>query len=74
MIAVMKEISIAIDQNETNEKPIFWEYFGYLFCPVTSIFGPWTSFKDYAEFHRQQLWVSLEKKNQLLTKSLINFY
>lgn len=56
MIAVMKEISVAIDQNEKNERPNFFEYIGYLFCPITSIFGPWTSFKDYTEFHSQQSW------------------
>lgn len=54
MIAVMKEISVTIDYNETDEKPMFWEYFGYLLCPVTSIFGPWTTFKDYTEDRRQE--------------------
>lgn len=58
MIAVMKEISIAVDQNENNQKPpVLWEYVGYLVSPVTSIFGPWISFKDYSELHRQGSWV-----------------
>ncbi|XP_033219815.1 protein-serine O-palmitoleoyltransferase porcupine [Belonocnema kinseyi] len=57
MIAVMKEISIAVDQNESNHKPpVLWQYVGYLVSPVTSIFGPWISFKDYSELHRQGSW------------------
>ena len=54
MIAVMKEISIAVDQDESDKKPpVLWEYVGYLVSPLTSIFGPWISFKDYSELDCQ---------------------
>ena len=58
MIVVMKEISIAVEQNESDEKPpVLWEYIGYIVSPMTLVFGPWISFRDYANLHGQKFWV-----------------
>ncbi|XP_057318085.1 protein-serine O-palmitoleoyltransferase porcupine [Microplitis mediator] len=48
MIAAMKAVSISLDSNKNKNLSFnIWEYTGYIFSPITCIFGPWISFNNY---------------------------
>lgn len=48
MIAAMKTVSISLDSNKNKNLSFnIWEYTGYIFSPITCIFGPWISFNNY---------------------------
>ncbi|XP_012252369.2 protein-serine O-palmitoleoyltransferase porcupine [Athalia rosae] len=55
MIAAMKVVAVAFDE-VVAPLPGALEYMGYVFCPATSIFGPWISYKDYTALYGAVNW------------------
>ncbi|XP_065559932.1 protein-serine O-palmitoleoyltransferase porcupine-like isoform X2 [Artemia franciscana] len=57
MLISMKVISIGfdIDSNHLLSVPMPMDFFGYIFCVGTIIFGPWTRFSDYAMIGHNKL-------------------
>lgn len=62
MIAVMKASSVAVDKAEVDNSIDFYEYIGYMFNSITAIFGPWTSFENYANLYKKTTWVCTTAK------------
>ncbi|OXU22032.1 hypothetical protein TSAR_012511 [Trichomalopsis sarcophagae] len=56
MIAVMKASSVAVDKSELDTPTNFYEYAGYMFCSVTVLFGPWTTFENYVNLYKKTTW------------------
>ncbi|KAK0161984.1 hypothetical protein PV327_008374 [Microctonus hyperodae] len=56
MIAAMKAVSVSLDKSD--DLPDVWQYIGYMFSPVTCLFGPWIPFSNY---------ISVEQNNNRWT-------
>lgn len=72
MIIVMKSVSLGFDLDigTIENIPEFVEYSGYMLCPGTCIFGPWTSFNDYLSIYRQPKW-NFKWLRRILTSFLL---
>lgn len=53
MVSAMKILSLSANVTDEPRIPRILDFFGYMLCPGTVLFGPWISFEEYA--NSQQL-------------------
>ena len=51
MVVAMKVISIGfdVDEKRISASILPWEYFGFVFCPANTVFGPFVQYHTYCE-------------------------